>query len=153
MRWIAVALACIAATPAAASNVYDFAAETPGFTRFASVMRTTGIDKALSNPGPYTIFAPNDAAMAKLPAGLDREKLVQILTCHMAPSRVVTNVLSTGAKASVRTVGGCRLSMQRTADGVMVTDDAGRRHHLLATDILQSNGVVHAVDSLILPAY
>jgi len=153
MRWIAFALSCICATPAAAANVYDFAAQTPGFTRFASLMQQTGIDRALSNPGPYTIFAPDDAALNKLPSGLDREKLVQILTCHMAPTKVLTNVLTTGARTTVRTVGGCNLTMYRTADGVMIMDDAGQRHHLLATDIMRSNGVVHRVDSLILPAY
>ncbi|WP_435171469.1 fasciclin domain-containing protein [Falsirhodobacter sp. 1013] len=152
MRWILLAATCLMPLPSLAANVYDFAAETPGFTRFAALMRQTGIDRALSNPGPYTIFAPQDSAFAKLPAGLDRERLVQILTCHMAPTRALTDVLATGRPAVVRTVGGCRISMYRTQDGIMLRDDAGREHRLTAADIPRSNGVIHTVDSLILPA-
>ncbi|WP_164876065.1 fasciclin domain-containing protein [Falsirhodobacter deserti] len=153
MRWIAFCIACLMSTPAMAANVYEFAEETPGYGRFASLMQQTGIDKALGNRGPYTIFAPDDAALTSLPQGLDREKLVQILTCHMTPSRVLTSTLSPGTEAVVRPVGGCRLWVRRTADGIVVRDDAGRQHRLTRTDIMQSNGVVHAVGSVIYPAY
>ncbi|QUS35426.1 fasciclin domain-containing protein [Falsirhodobacter algicola] len=151
MRVITFCAAMLLAMPAAAANVYDFAATTPQLSIFAQKMRQTGIDRALANPGPYTIFAPTDAAAAKLSPSLDRETLVQILTCHMAPTEVVSRALASGQSAVIRTVGGCRLTLTRTPSGLTLKDDAGRSHRIEAADLDQANGVVHIVDSLILP--
>ncbi|WP_045389678.1 fasciclin domain-containing protein [Falsirhodobacter sp. alg1] len=154
----AIALVCamMAATPVAAANVYEFAAGTPQLSQFASAMRSTGIDKALANPGPYTIFAPTDAAFAKMPRSAlssnGREELVQILTCHMAPTALVENVLATGKPVAIRTVGGCNLVLYRSGSQLVVRDDTGRDHRVEAANLSQSNGTVNIVDSLILPA-
>ena len=148
----------LAAVPlgASAGNVHQLAETSNSLSQFASLMRQTGIDRALSNPGPYTIFAPTNAALRALPdqarGPQGREKLVEILTCHMAPTEVVTSVLASGRPASIRTVGGCRLTLYRSGTALMIRDSAGRDHRIEAADVPQSNGVVHVVDPLILPA-
>ncbi len=146
-----------AASPALADNVYQFAAHSGQHRTFAATMQATGIDRALSNPGPYTIFAPTDSAfashdLATLMRPDHREELVELLTCHMAPTEAVTAALATGQAQVIRTVGGCTLTLQRNANGLALRDQNGRIHKITAADLRQSNGVVHVVDSVIAPA-
>ncbi|MCJ8139601.1 fasciclin domain-containing protein [Falsirhodobacter halotolerans] len=139
-----------------AGNVFQFAEGTGQLSRFAAAMQQTGIDRALANPGPYTIFAPTNSAFSAMPnvamGAQGREKLVEILTCHMAPTQVVSSVLATGRPAVIRTVGGCRLTLYKNGSQLMVRDSAGRDHRIKAADLRQSNGVVHVIDTLILPS-
>ncbi|WP_136682819.1 fasciclin domain-containing protein [Falsirhodobacter xinxiangensis] len=141
------------AFPAVAENVYDFAAHSAQHRTFAATMHATGIDRALGNRGPYTIFAPTDAAFSRLSGlgQLDREELVELLTCHMAPTQALAATLQPGQSRIVRTVGGCTLTMQRVGDEVLLRSSGGQSQRIAAADLRQSNGVVHVIDMLILP--
>lgn len=160
MRPLALAFAiCVTAFPALANNVYEFAASSPQHRTFAATMQATGIDRALGNKGPYTIFAPTDSAFQALPSGAlstlmrpdHREELVELLTCHMVPNEVLTAALASNQVMTIRTVGGCTLTLHRDGAALVVSDSGGHDHRIAAADLRQSNGVVHVVDSLIIP--
>ncbi|MDH2326352.1 fasciclin domain-containing protein [Cereibacter sp. SYSU M97828] len=151
------AVMAVFAFPAYAENVYDFAAHSGQHRTFAATLQATGIDRALGNRGPYTIFAPTDAAFSRLSDLGDlmrpdhREELVELLTCHMAPTQALAATLQPGQTRVVRTVGGCTLTMQRVGDEVMLRSAGGQSQRIAAADLQQSNGVVHVIDMLILP--
>jgi uncharacterized surface protein with fasciclin (FAS1) repeats len=106
----------------------------------------------LKGPGPFTVFAPNDAAFAKLPAGTvesllkaeNRARLVAILTYHVVPGKVMSKDIA-GKKMMVKTVEGTQVAIDAT-NGVSV-DNA----KVVKADIEASNGVIHVIDTVIMP--
>ena len=111
-------------------------------------MQAAGLVDTLKGTGPFTVFAPTDEAFAKLPAGTldallkDKQKLAAVLTHHVVPGRVMAAQVKPGP---VKTVQGQSLTVT-TAGGVMV-DNA----KVVKTDIAASNGVIHVIDSVVLP--
>lgn len=107
----------------------------------------------LKGAGPFTVFAPTDAAFAKLPPGTveallkDIPKLTSILTYHVVPGKVLAETVVTLNGKKVKTVNGAEVSISVGADGVKV-DGAS----VVTTDIITDNGVIHVIDSVILPA-
>jgi uncharacterized surface protein with fasciclin (FAS1) repeats len=107
---------------------------------------------ALKGKGPLTVFAPTDEAFAKLPAGTvenllkpeNKDKLTAILTYHVVPGRVTAGEVVN--LSSAKTVNGRSLSIN-TSDGNVMVDNA----RVTATDIMASNGVIHVIDSVVLP--
>ncbi len=134
-----------------AKTVVEIAIGSPDHTTLVAAVKAAGLVETLSGKGPFTIFAPTNAAFAKLPAGTveslllpeNKAKLVAILTYHVVPAKVMAADVKTG---DAPTVNGKSLKLKVSASGVMVNNAK-----VVATDLVGSNGVVHVVDTVILP--
>lgn len=127
----------------------------------AGAVKAAGLTETLSGAQPYTLFAPTEAAFAKLPGGAGallapeaKGQLVALLTGHIVPGAVTAADLGSAidrgkGKAELATVGGSILSFSRDGEAILVTDAAGGAARLGRTDRLQSNGVVHDVDGVL----
>ncbi|MEO7935907.1 MAG: fasciclin domain-containing protein [Dokdonella sp.] len=150
----------VLATPLAASasdmskapqkDIVDTAVAAGSFKTLAAALQAAGLVDTLKGPGPFTVFAPTDAAFAKLPAGTvdallkDKAKLTAILTYHVVAGKVeAKDVVKLD---SAKTVNGQSVTIKVTGDTVMV-DNA----KVTATDIEASNGVIHVIDSVLMP--
>ena len=139
-----------AARPIAAETyIVDTAVAAGQFTTLAAALKAAGLIETLKGPGPFTVFAPTDAAFAKLPAGTveallkDKAKLTKILTYHVVAGKVMA--------ADV-----VKLKQAKTVEGSMVSIDASNGVKIndatvVKADIAASNGVIHVVDTVILP--
>ena len=138
---------------AAEQDIVDTAVAAGQFKTLAAALTGAGLASTLKGAGPFTVFAPTDAAFAKLPAGTvesllkpeNKDKLTAILTYHVVPGRVMA--ADVGKLQEAKTVNGKMLTVSTKGDGVMINDT-----RVTATDIAASNGVIHVVDSVILPA-
>ncbi len=136
---------------APAKTVVEIAAGSPDHTTLVAAVKAAGLAETLSGAGPFTIFAPTNAAFAKLPAGTvesllrpeNKAKLAAILTYHVVPAKVMAADVKTG---EAPTVNGKKLALK--ADGMGVTVNNAK---VTATDLVGSNGVIHVVDTVILP--
>lgn len=150
---------------AASGTIVDVAVGSPDHTTLVSAVQAAGLAETLSGEGPFTVFAPVNAAFEALPAGtLDtllqpesREQLTTILTCHVVEGSVMSDALGQlitdgGGTAEVETLGGCTLTAQAEGGNVTITDENGNAATVTAADLAASNGVVHVIDAVILPA-
>jgi uncharacterized surface protein with fasciclin (FAS1) repeats len=136
---------------ASAKTVVEIAAGSPDHTTLVAAVKAAGLAEMLSGPGPFTIFAPTNAAFAKLPAGTlesllkpeNKAKLVALLSYHVVPAKVMAADVKTG---EAPTANGRKLALKADAMGVMVNNAK-----VTATDLVGSNGVIHVVDTVILP--
>ena len=123
-----------------------------------------GLVETLSGPGPFTVFAPTNEAFAALPAGTvdnllkpeNKATLVKILTCHVVAAKALSTDVMAMAKADggtheVTTVGGCKLWLSVKDGKVWVKDENGGTAQVTIADVVQSNGVIHVVDHVLLP--
>jgi transforming growth factor-beta-induced protein len=141
----------VASSTASAADIVETAVA-GNFNTLVAAVKAAGLVDTLKGPGPFTVFAPTDEAFAKLPPGTlesllkpeNKAKLQSILTYHV----VAGNVLAEDVVKlhSVKTVEGQNITIQTVNGGVMV-DGA----HVTKTDIVTSNGVIHVIDSVILP--
>ena len=145
-----VAALALTAGAASAQTIVGIAAANPQFSTLVKAVQAAGLVDTLNGPGPFTVFAPTDAAFAKLPAGqldallADKQALVKVLTYHVVPGKVMASDVV--KLRSATTVEGEPITITTSPDGVMI-DNA----HVTATDIQASNGVIHVIDSVILP--
>lgn len=130
-------------------DIVDTAIDAGDFTTLVTALQTAGLVDTLKGPGPFTVFAPNDAAFAKIPPEelqallADKEQLTAVLTYHVVPGTVMAaDVVNL---ESAKTVQGESLTID-TSDGVMV--DGAK---VVATDIMASNGVIHVIDTVLIP--
>ena len=150
------ALALTFVTPAAAvaqtRDIVDTAVAAGSFKTLAKALQAADLASTLKGPGPFTVFAPTDEAFAKLPAGTletllrpeNKAKLQRILTYHVVPGRVMAaDVVKMRAATAVS---GDTITIAAGSGGVMV--DSAK---VVKTDIVASNGVIHVIDSVILP--
>lgn len=133
---------------------------------FVEAIETAGLTQTLRGVGPYTVFAPNNAAFEAIPAetreGLNtpdqRERLIALLSYHIVPGTVTAQDIGRaidsgqGGRAELATVAGDNLTLSREGDAVIVTDGSGARARIVQADQLHSNGVVHSVDAVLMPA-
>jgi uncharacterized surface protein with fasciclin (FAS1) repeats len=147
----ALALCTGLVSTASAKNLVEIAAGSPDHTTLVAAVKAAGLAETLSGPGPFTIFAPTNAAFAKLPAGTvesllkpeNKAQLVAILTYHVVPAKV----LAAGVKSGeAPTVNGKKLTLKADGMGVMVNNAK-----VVATDLVGDNGVIHVIDTVILP--
>jgi uncharacterized surface protein with fasciclin (FAS1) repeats len=133
-------------------DIVDTAIAAEGFNTLVTAVKAAELVSTLKSPGPFTVFAPTDAAFAKLPADTlsnllqpeNKEKLTSILTYHVVPGQVMAaDVLKL---SSAKTVNGQSLSI-KTGGGVVMVDNAT----VVQTDIQCSNGVIHVIDAVVLP--
>jgi uncharacterized surface protein with fasciclin (FAS1) repeats len=133
----------------AQSTIVDVAASNSQFSTLVAAVKAAGLVDTLSGPGPFTVFAPTDAAFAKLPPGTvdgllkDPAKLRSILTYHVLAGKVPAAQVKSGMAKSVN---GQSIKVMAEGGKVMV-DNA----NVIAADVMASNGVIHAIDTVILP--
>jgi len=138
----------LAAASVQAKDIVDTAAAAGEFNTLAAALQKAGLVDTLKGKGPYTVFAPTDAAFAKVPKDqldallADKDKLTKVLTYHVVPGKVLAKDVKAG---QVKTVQGGALTVS-TSGGVKV-DDA----NVVKTDIVADNGVIHVIDSVVLP--
>jgi len=146
------AVAADNATAAPTADIVDTAIAADDFTTLVAAVQAAGLVETLKGEGPFTVFAPTDAAFAALPEGAlddlllpeNKDQLVAILTYHVIPGAYKSGDLA-GQKLEVATVQGGKVSIDAT-DGVKV-DEAT----VVAADVLASNGVIHVIDAVIMP--
>ena len=156
-KWLA-AVALLGATTGEVAaqtpekNIVAVAVDAGTFNTLVAAVKAAGLVDVLSGPGPFTVFAPTDEAFAKLPKGTveallkDPKKLASILTYHVLPVKVMAADVVKGGNRSVATVNGQSL-MVRVANGGVQVDGA----KVIATDVLATNGVIHVIDTVVLP--
>ena len=139
------------ATPASTDkNIVEVAVEAGSFQTLVAAVQAAGLAETLSMEGPFTVFAPTDEAFAKLPEGTieallqDKEQLTAILTYHVVPGRVMA--ADVVGLSSATTVNGQDVMVKVEEGSVMINDAT-----VVATDIEASNGVIHVIDTVILP--
>lgn len=133
-------------------DIVDTAVGAGSFTTLVTALKAAGLVDTLKGEGPFTVFAPTDAAFAKLPAGTvedllkseNKEKLTAILTYHVVAGKVLAKDVVN--LTSAKTVNGKELTINAGAEGVKV-DNA----NVTKTDIETSNGVIHVIDTVVIP--
>src|SRR5580693_78211 len=146
-------------------NIVQNAVNSKDHTTLVAAVKAAGLVDTLSSPGPFTVFAPTNAAFAKLPAGTvdnlikpeNKEMLVKVLTYHVVPGRMTAVNLMKAVKegegsAKLKTVAGDWLMVKQAGPGKLtVTDAKGDVAMVTIADVLQSNGVIHVIDTVLLP--
>jgi uncharacterized surface protein with fasciclin (FAS1) repeats len=147
-KLIALTALALAAVGAQAKDIVDTAVAAGNFKTLATALQAAGLVDTLKGPGPFTVFAPTDAAFAKIPKAdldallKDKAKLTAVLTYHVVAGKVMAKDVKAG---KVKTVQGSELTVTTTG-GVMV-DNA----KVTATDIAADNGVIHVIDTVLMP--
>ena len=149
----------------ASRNIVDNAANSPIHRTLVAAVTQAQLAETLSGAGPFTVFAPTDAAFEKVPAATrtslmqdaQRQQLSGILTYHLVPGRVtaadLTRMITEGnGRATLTTVQGGTLTATMAGERVMLTDAAGGMSHVETADVMQSNGVIHVVDTVLMPS-
>lgn len=145
---IAFALVAGSTMSAWAKDVVDTAVGAGNFKTLVAAVQAAGLVDTLKGPGPFTIFAPSDEAFAKIPKAqldallADKAALTKVLTYHVVPGKVMAKDVMAG---KVKTVQGQELTVA-TSGGVMVDQSK-----VIATDVAASNGVIHAIDTVLMP--
>jgi uncharacterized surface protein with fasciclin (FAS1) repeats len=160
----AVMLTSAATVSAQSKDVVDIAIGSPAHTTLVAAVKAADLVSTLKSAGPFTVFAPTNDAFGKLPAGTvetllkpeNKSKLASILTYHVVAGNlmaadVVAAIKKGNGKAEVTTVNGQKLTITLMGDKVMLTDANGNSAHVVAADLKGSNGVVHVIDSVVLP--
>jgi uncharacterized surface protein with fasciclin (FAS1) repeats len=130
-------------------DIVDTAASAGSFNTLVTALQKAGLVETLKGEGPFTVFAPNDKAFAKIPPAqlnallADKEKLTSVLTYHVVPGKVMA--ADVAGLTSAKSVQGQELRID-TSDGVKVNDAK-----VIKTDIATSNGVIHVIDTVIMP--
>ena len=148
----------------AQATVVDLAAGSKEHTTLVAAVKAAGLVEALQSPGPFTVFAPVDAAFENLPKGTvetllkaeNRNLLTQILTYHVLAgsfdaASVIKAVKEGGGKAEVKTLSGGMLTLSIRDGSVIITDEKGGMAKVVAADLKAGNGIVHVIDSVVLP--
>lgn len=145
-------LALTVASPLQAQkmDIVETAASAGSFNTLATALEAAGLVDVLKGEGPFTVFAPTDEAFAKLPEGLldellnDKEKLTAVLTYHVVSGKVTANQVVGLSEA--QTVNGQKLDI-KVGDGSVMVDNA----KVVKTDIIATNGVIHVIDTVVVP--
>ena len=148
----------------ASKTIVDNAVNSKDHTTLVTAVKAAGLVETLQGAGPFTVFAPTNAAFAKLPAGTV-EKLVQpqskamltsVLTYHVVPGRYTAKDLmalakKSGGEAELKTVQGASLGVISKGGRVFVADNKGNTARVTIADVMQSNGVIHVIDKVVMP--
>jgi uncharacterized surface protein with fasciclin (FAS1) repeats len=147
-----------------AKNIVENAVNSQDHTTLVAAVKAAGLVDTLEGAGPFTVFAPTNEAFAKLPAGTvdtllkpeNKNQLVKILTYHVVAGKVSSKQLigmikKGGGKAELKTVSGGTLTASLSGGHVVLTDEKGGTARVTIADVYQSNGVIHVIDSVLLP--
>lgn len=159
-----LSVAFYVASFAQTKDVVDIAIGSADHTTLVTAVKAADLVSTLKGTGPFTVFAPTNAAFDKLPAGTvatllkpeNKAQLAKILTYHVVAGNldaaaVVAAIKAGNGKAVVTTVSGGKLTASLVKDKVMLTDESGKTAYVVAADLKASNGVVHVIDNVVLP--
>ena len=145
-------------------NIIENAVNSKDHTTLVAAVKAAGLVKTLEGPGPFTVFAPTNEAFAKLPDGTvdtllkpeNKDKLTKILTYHVLPGThsaksIMADIKKMDGKASYKTVEGEMLTFSMKDGKLWVMDDSGNTAQVTIADVNQSNGVIHVIDTVLLP--
>ena len=145
-------------------NIVENASASPIHKTLVTAVKAAGLVDTLSGPGPFTVFAPTDDAFAKLPAGTvetlvkpeSKDQLTKILTYHVVKGKVsskelVKMIKKGGGTATLTTVEGGTIKATLSGSNVLLTDEKGGTATVTTAAVFQSNGVIHVVDSVLMP--
>ena len=148
----------------ATKDIIDNAVNSKDHTTLVAAVKAAGLVETLKGPGPFTVFAPTNAAFAALPAGTvdtllkpeNKPALTKVLTYHVVAGKMDAAALGKaiaagGGKATLKTVSGGTLTAMSSSGTVMVMDESGGTASVTIADVVQSNGVIHVVDKVLLP--
>ncbi len=148
----------------ATKNIVENAMNSKDHTTLVAAVKAAGLVETLEGKGPFTVFAPTNEAFEKLPAGTvdtlvkpeNKKKLAGILTYHVVPGKLTAEKLAAdmkagGGKATLKTVNGEELTLKMDGDSVVLTDAKGGMSKVTIADVMQSNGVIHVVDTVLMP--
>jgi uncharacterized surface protein with fasciclin (FAS1) repeats len=146
-------------------NIVENASNSKDHTTLVAAVKAAGLAETLSSPGPFTVFAPTNAAFEKLPEGTvdtllkaeNKDMLKGILTYHvvagsMDAKAVAAAIKEGGGKATLKTVNGEELTASMDGDKVVITDAKGGKATVTTADVYQSNGVIHVIDAVLMPS-
>jgi uncharacterized surface protein with fasciclin (FAS1) repeats len=146
-------------------NIIQNAVNSKDHTTLVAAVKAAGLVETLQGPGPFTVFAPTNAAFARLPAGtVDgllkpqmKEKLTAVLTYHVVPGRLSAKDLweasnKGGGKAKFKTVEGEELTVEFKGQALTIRDAKGNASRVTIQNVFQSNGVIHVIDSVLMPS-
>jgi uncharacterized surface protein with fasciclin (FAS1) repeats len=139
-------------------NIIENAVHSKDHTTLVTAVKAAGLVDTLEGKGPFTVFAPTNAAFGKLPAGTvdnllkpeNKKTLTKILTYHVVPGKLEASALTDGKK--LKTVEGEELTVKRSGEAVMIVDAKGGAATVTIPNVNQSNGVIHVVDTVLMPA-
>jgi uncharacterized surface protein with fasciclin (FAS1) repeats len=145
-------------------TIAENASAAPNLTTLVAAVKAAGLVETLMSPGPFTVFAPTDDAFSKLPAGTvetlvmpeNKGTLTTVLTYHVVAGKfsakdVMKAIKAGGGKAELTTVQGQKLTAMMAGNGIVLTDAKGGKSMVSIADVNQSNGVVHVIDSVLMP--
>ncbi|MES3015830.1 MAG: fasciclin domain-containing protein [Pseudomonadota bacterium] len=148
----------------ATKDIIDNAVNSKDHTTLVAAVKAAGLVETLKGPGPFTVFAPTNAAFAALPAGTvdtllkpeSKPALTKVLTYHVVAGKMDAATLTKaitagGGKAMLKTVSGGTLTAMAAGGKVTVMDESGGTANVTIADVIQSNGVIHVVDKVLLP--
>lgn len=146
-------------------NIVENAMNSADHTTLVAAVAAAGLVDTLKGDGPFTVFAPVNAAFDALPAGTvdkllmeeNKDQLTKILTCHVVAADAMAMAIKgmiddDGGKHPVQTVGGCTLQATYDGDQIFIEDENGNKAMVTIADVNQSNGVIHVIDKVLLPA-
>ncbi|MEX1202348.1 MAG: fasciclin domain-containing protein [Ferruginibacter sp.] len=159
-----LSLLVISMSVSAQSTIVDVAVGSKDHTTLVAAVKAAGLVETLNSAGPFTVFAPVNTAFGKLPAGTvetllkpeNKEALANILTYHVVAGNidavaVVAAINAGNGKASLVTVSGKKLVASIEDGNVILTDEKGGKATVTATDLKGSNGIIHVIDSVLIP--
>ncbi|HEV7801873.1 MAG TPA: fasciclin domain-containing protein [Burkholderiales bacterium] len=143
-------------------DIVDNAVNSKDHTTLVAAVKAAGLVETLKGPGPFTVFAPTNAAFAMLPAGTvdtllkpeNKQKLTDVLTYHVVPGRLDAAALKKqigSGNAMLKTVKGETLTASASGSTITLTDQKGGTSKVTIADVYQSNGVIHVVDHVLMP--
>ena len=145
-------------------NIIQNAVNSKDHTTLVAAVKAAGLVDTLEGKGPFTVFAPTNEAFAKLPAGTvdtllkpeNKAKLTKILECHVVKADAMSTMIEKMIKDDkgthvVKTLGGCNLDAKINGDKITLTDEKGDTATVTIADVKQSNGVIHVIDTVMLP--
>ncbi|MGE0565375.1 MAG: fasciclin domain-containing protein [Pseudolabrys sp.] len=145
-------------------NIIQNAVNSKDHTTLVAAVKAAGLVDTLSGNGPFTVFAPTNAAFAKLPAGTvetllkpeNKAQLTKILTCHVVAANAMYAAISKmvaddNGNHPVKTVGGCTFAAKMKDGKVILVDGKGQEASITISNVKQSNGVIHVIDTVLLP--
>jgi uncharacterized surface protein with fasciclin (FAS1) repeats len=145
-------------------NIVQNAVNSKDHTTLVAAVKAAGLVETLSGDGPFTVFAPTNAAFGKLPAGTvdsllkpeNKAQLTKILTCHVVSANAMSSAIKKMIKDDagmhpVKTVGGCTWTAKLRGDSIVLVDAKGHEATVTIANVKQSNGVIHVIDTVLLP--
>jgi uncharacterized surface protein with fasciclin (FAS1) repeats len=148
----------------ASKDIVDNAVNSKDHTTLVAAVKAAGLVQTLKGPGPFTVFAPTNEAFGALPTGTvdtllkpeNKAALTKVLTYHVVAGKMDSAALAKaidagGGKAMLTEVSGGTVTATRSGSTIMLTDESGGMAHVTIPDVVQSNGVIHVVDKVLLP--